>query len=279
MSEKVGRIWTNQELRDLGSTVQILRRIRTATTAQMEPPKRGVVGFFGKLLGEREFPTPDNRLAVLEEAERLGFAAGNYLATRFIRDNRDGQLLKAWESVLDETSVKYSDFPETTFAKTKNIDVIGSTLARMRVIYGDPSHMIKWDLFENNRLGASSIDALLTKKVTIIAPLSGDFLIAAVYQTYLEKTRRKTFKLKAAALSRNLKGVVLPDLGNQSDKEIGIYMDVVDSTKTGTALLHAAREEYPLARIHTPSTTPTNDIPFRPSARLIRKFGADAFPE
>lgn len=278
MSKQPERIWTDRELQGLGNTVITLRKIRTAATAQMELPKAGFSGFLSRRFGDDRFPAPENRLAVLEDAERLGFAAGDYLATRLAHERRDPELLGQWESSISETTTKYGSFPGTTFAKTNNLDVIGSTLSRMRMIVGDPEHMMRWDLLENNRLGVSTIDDLSERDIHIIAPLSGDFLIACVYQATLEKTRGETFKLRAAALSRNLGGAVLAPIETGEQTEIGIFMDVIDTTRTGTALHKALMQAYPLATIHLPSSTPTNDVPFKPSARLIRRFGAEAFP-
>ena len=117
----------------------------------------------------------------------------------------------------------------------------------------DPKYQLYWDFFENNKLGVS-IDDL--QDMGIISPLSGDYLIASFYSSYLRRTRGKSFDTHTAALSKDLSVVVLPLADGKypfEDKsKIGIYIDTTETGNTARALLKKVQECYPEKTILPP---------------------------
>ena len=184
-----------------------------------------------------------------------------------------------WQDTLSDTKNEYGKYKESTFAKTGMLEVVGnSVIGRLRNMSIDPNYMLNWDLTHNNNLGARDINELTRKNKSVISPLSGDYLLACTYSNYLERTRGRSFQVKPAALSRDLKLIVLPK--DQEGRpvfelvpEIGIYIDSTDTGKTGRVLFEAIRQEYPETKVHQP---PANRTEFKQSRRMInfwRKAG------
>ena len=276
------RLWTNKELDNLLSTIDTLRRLRSATTLGMEPFPSGIMGTWGRWRHPERFQEPADRHNVLLDAEDLGIKAGNFLAERLAKDTRDPAKFESWNETLERTRESYKGYEALTFAATGNLEVPGSIITHMRALHSDPEYMLKFDLLHHNYLGAGNIEGLVQKRLTIVAPLSGDFLLAAVYRAYLEQTRGRTFHLKAAALSRNLQGVVIPnDELMEENPEIAIFLDVTETGETARALLSALNSSYPDKVIHEPGIEGMREryLGFKPSKKMIRKLGADYFGE
>ncbi|MBI2632124.1 hypothetical protein HYW75_03910 [Candidatus Pacearchaeota archaeon] len=233
---KVKRLWTDEEITSIPKTVEVLRRMRTAAT--MQKPKlvtRAITklnNFFG---GQGQIYSQQEALLY---AERLADAAGDFFAAKLSRTTQIKQEYEKWQDLLLEAEKRLVVYRPTTFIGTSLREVVGkSIIGRLRHIAVDSHHTLQWDLLENNNIGATTVEELINENVGVFSPLSGDYLMATFYSSYLRRTRGKTFLTRAVALDKNLGEVFFPlDYEGKipfSDKpSIGIY---IDTTETGAS--------------------------------------------
>lgn len=256
------RLWNDQELQNIAGTIQSLRRIRTAATWTENP----IVVRVKNLLGVQ---IEDRSQAALSDAERVALSAANVLAGK-LTSTLVGTEHEEWNDTLSDTARRYGKTGESTFARTTNLDVGLSRLDILKSLSVDPDHMLVWELTKANNLGAKSVDQLLAGKIGVFSPLSGDYLLANILRSYLERTRGKTYPLAPVASNSNLSRSVLPrkdgKLPFSEQKEIGIFLDVVRSGKTGATVYTTLKESYPTHVVHEP---PKRFVRFQPSRKLL----------
>ncbi|MBI3485654.1 hypothetical protein HY025_01775 [Candidatus Daviesbacteria bacterium] len=271
MPQTLERLWTDTELDNIESTITNLRRIRSASTCGLEPPKTGLLAVLSNL---RQPPIPIDRQKVLKDGERLADAAASFLATRIIRNEKDQSYMEIWTQLLQETTNQYYRYPIATFARTTKAEVAVSTIDHLRAISIDPQYVLNWGLFKGNKLGARNLEELLKSNITIIAPFSGDLLLAAIYKTQLDLIKGRSFPLRAAGLSKDLHDSTLPDFSKieeSNPQEVGIFLDIVQSGHTGKALANALRTSYPSLIVHEPQM---KRVEFRPNEKIRRVLGS-----
>lgn len=269
----VESLWTNQQMVGFNNTTLTLRRIRSTATG--ESPKQGLLGRFRK-----DTPTIDSQDALMD-AERLGIAAGNFMGAR-ISNTLNGQLEhEEWQDILSDTQKRYEKYDTSTYTRTTMMDVVGnSILGRLRNLHIDPNYMLRWEFVIQNNLGVDHVNELSERGIGILSPLSGDYLLACAYSSYLDRKKGKAFNVRPAALSRNLDTVVLPKDKNNlpaltGSSEIGIYLDAMETGNTGRALFEAISKEYGFKKIHAPKST---NAEFEPSSK-IKEFWKKAEKE
>ena len=266
----VERLWTDQELRDLNDTVINLRRIRTAATAHLQD---GPVNKLFSRFRDSQPPTNEDRQIMLLDAEVLAAAAGDFFATKISRVT-NGQVEKqGWLDALSDTRASYKKVKPTTAARTKPIEVADIVVDHLRALSIDPMYVLNWELFTFNNVGATDIAELIKGHIGIISPLSGDFLVASTYCSYLDQINGKSFPLKPSAPTRNLEMVVLPvdehGKGVFEDlPEVAIYLDVYETGNTGLALIRSLKEAYPSHVVHEPDIEVARELKFEPSKKM-----------
>ena len=182
-----------------------------------------------------------------------------------------------WQDLLLDAEKQYLLYGTTTYAKTSILEVArNSIIGRLRHIHIDSYHTLHWDLLGNNNLGVESIGELINKDVGVISPLSGDYLMASVYSSYLRRTRGKSFPTRAAALSKDLSEIVLPVDGKGNlpfaDKSIiSIYIDTTETGDTARALLKKLQVVYSQKTIPTPNLERSE---FTPSKKIERYWNS-----
>lgn len=270
MPQELARLWTDQDLVSLESTIINLRKIRGAATFGLEPPKTGIRAALA-MLGRR-VPIPEDRQKVLHDGENLAEAAALFMTTRIVKNQRDQSAMDKWEHFLQETTDQYRRYPVTTFARTTRTEVAISTVGHLRAISIDPGYVLDWDLFRGNRVGANNVTELLRNRTTLVAPLAGDLLLAAIYRAQLKLARGQTFPLKTVAMSKDLKHFVLPDLSAEAEerRDVGVFLDIVESGNTSKVLYQALRSSYPDLRVYEPQM---QRVEFQPSSKIRRITG------
>ena len=262
------RLWKNQEIVNMDRTMDTLRRMRTAAVMDKPTLFLRVQKYLRKNLGEIVPPQE-----ALSEAEKLADAAGDFFAARLTKAKRKTEFDK-WQDLLTDAQKKYTLYRATTFADTSLLESVGNSLiGRMHLMDIDPKYCLDRDLLQNNNFGAGNIKQLARKNIGVFSPLSGDYLMASTYSSYLRRTEGRTFPTRAAALSRDLSKLVLPLDNNRNlpflDKpEIGIYIDTTDTGKTSIALFEGLQKMYPEKSVHRPTFERTQ---FQPSEK-IRQF-------
>lgn len=268
MPQKLERLWTDKEIDHIEDTITALRKIRSAAVLGLEPPKTGVIGLLANLRGQ--LPVPEDRQRVLSDGEDLAHAAAAFLAKRVVKGERDVERRDAWEEVLLRTTEHYGRYPVTTFAKTSRNEVSQSTIFNLRAMSIDPRYMLNCNLFRENRLGAIDLNSLLAARLVVVAPLSGDLLLAAIHREQVELTRGQSFHLRTAAISKDLKHTVISDLKpemEQGFQAVGIFLDAIESGSTGRVLATSLRDQYPQFTVHEPQTS---RVEFVPSQKIRR---------
>lgn len=263
------RLWTDRQLKGMTDTVVYMRKIRTAATADGS----SVSSRTGRLMSILRISNPESvntaksREVILFDAERLGATAGNFFAAR-LSDTSSGNLeLEEWQDTLSDVRKQYKKYKESThtkYTKTETLEVVRKTMPyRFRLLSIDPDYMLRWDLTLNNNLGAENADQLINNDIGVISPLSTDYIMSCTYSSYLQKTQDRTFLTKPAALSSDLRLVVLPKDKEGREvfelvPEIGIYIDTTVTGNTGRLLFQAVKEAYPNQRVLEPRATKTD---------------------
>lgn len=252
---RVKRLWTDEEIIAMPATIDLLRRMRSAAVSQYSfyiRSRRALNHFFG---GQEQIHSQQEALS---HAEELADAAGDFFAAKLSKTARGKTEYERWQDLLSDGERQYKLYGTATYARTTLREVVGnSVIGRMRHLHIDANHTLEWDLLENNNLGADTIDGLINQGVGVISPLSGDYLMAKVYSSYLQRKRGKSFAVRAAALSRDLSVVTLPvnagDAPVFDDKPaIGIYIDTTETGNTGRALFEYLQTIYPQKTVHEP---------------------------
>ena len=257
----VKRLWNDKELIGMNETIHRLRKMRSAVvTPESSIPLRLKKAFNHLLGGQEKIYLPQE---VLEQAKELADAASDFFAAKLSRTNQRNKEFEKWHDLLSAADRQYHLYGITTYARSSLRDVVGNSLiGRMRHVYIDPDYMLNWDLLKNNHLGASSIEKLIEQDLGVISPLSGDYLMASFYSSYLRRTRGKSFSAHAAALSSDLSKVVLPvnASGKPAFKEksaIGIYIDTTATGNTAQALFTAIQAVYSGKKVYRPKLEDT----------------------
>lgn len=262
----VERLWTDRQLKGMTDTVLYMRKIRTAATTEISPTSNSTRRLMSVLRrpGPESVNTAKSREVILFDAERLGATAGSFFAAR-LSGNSSGDLeFEEWQDTLSDVQKEYRKYKDSTYAKTGMLEVVGnSVIGRLRNLSIDPNYMLRWDLTLNNNLGARNVNELIQKNMGVMSPLSGDYIMSCTYSSYLERMLGRTFPTKPAALSSDLRLVVLPKDKEGKEvfelvPEIGIYIDTTDTGNTGRVLFQAVKEAYPNQRVLEPRATKSN---------------------
>lgn len=247
------RLWSDEDIIGMDRTVLQLRKMRSAITGDLP----SAIFRFRQMVKRALFQT-DTRTETSEEillkAENLADAAGDFFAAHLSNITDGSHELELWQHKVSEAEALYGMYKISTYARSSMSDVVGnSIIGRLRNIHIDPEHMLHWDLVKNNNLGSTSVHDLIQKSdIGILAPLSGDYLMASTYSAYLRRTEGKTFPTKAVALNRNLTKIVLPE-AFQEKSEIGLYIDTTETGNTSRVLFENIQNAYPGEKVHKPN--------------------------
>lgn len=253
---RVKRLWKDEELTGMEETISSLRRMRSAAVTHAPTLSLRIRRTFNHLLGGQEQIYQQQE--ALSHAEELANAAGDFFAAKISKTTQENTELEKWQDLLSDAGRYYRLYGAITYARTSLIEVVGySIIGRLRNVHIDPNYMLQWDLLENNNLGADSIEKLVTQDIGVISPLSGDYLMASIYSSYLKRTRGKSFPTRAAALSKDLSVIVLPisadgNVPFEDKSTIGIYIDTTETGETARALFRKLQETYPQKTVHKP---------------------------
>ncbi|MDO8555612.1 MAG: hypothetical protein Q7R96_00370 [Nanoarchaeota archaeon] len=269
----IQRLWDDRDIEGMGETVVILRRMRNAATLHTPSLSMRIHRCLNHLFGgTEEIHTQQTALA---DAETLAQAAGDFFAAKISKTTHHTDEFQKWQDLLFDANNQYLLYTPMTYAQTSLNEVVGySLIGRMRNTRIDPSYMLTWDLLKNNNLGTNSIRELLNENIGIISPLSGDYLMACFYSSYLQRTKGKSLSVHAAALSKDLTTLTLPKdaQGNNPFMNkpcIGIYIDTTETGNTAEALFQGLQTIYQGKKIHTPMRE-TSKATFVPSNKMIR---------
>ncbi len=253
---RIKRLWRDEELIGMPKTISLLRKMRTAAVMHKPTISLSVRKILNHLLGGQE--QIYSQQEALLHAEELADAAGNFFAAKLSKTTQGNTEFQKWQDLLSDAGRQYNLYGTTTYARTSLGEVVGnSIIGRLRNVHIDPKYMMQWDLLENNNLGADSIEKLVNQDIGVISPLSGDYLMASVYSSYLRCTIGKSFPTHAAALSRDLSKIVLPinadgHLPFEDKPAIGLYIDTTQTGDTARVLFRVVQEMYPQKTIHRP---------------------------
>ncbi|MBS3169414.1 hypothetical protein J4210_02930 [Candidatus Woesearchaeota archaeon] len=266
---RVQRLWTDLEIAAMPATLSLLRRMRSAAVTSEDSLfinfKRSINSLFG---GNKQIYPPQE---ALEHAVELADAAGDFFAAKLSKTTQGKKEFEQWQDLLADAKRQYQLYGKMTSARTSLGEVIGFALiGRLRALHIDPDYILQWDLLQNNNLGVTSLGRLCQGDVGVITPLSGDYLLASTYRSYLQRTRDSSFPLHVAAQRRNLSTTILPlslhdSLDNLS--AVGIYVDTTQTGRTAQALYSALREILPEKTVHEPRFTKTK---FTPNKKIER---------
>ncbi|MBI3618458.1 hypothetical protein HY213_00300 [Candidatus Peregrinibacteria bacterium] len=258
---RIERLWKDVEIRGMDETVTRLRRMRTAIFQEETIGlrlRRKILKVFGK-----QEPIHSHQDALLH-AEQLANAAGDFFAAKISRTMHGTKEFERWQDLLSDAKRQYSVYGISTWARSSLRDVVGnSIIGRLRCLHIDPDFTLAWDLTHNNKFGVRSVQELLRRNdLGIFSPLSGDYLMATMYSSYLRRLKGKTFPVRAVALHEDLSQALFPTdadghLPFQEKKEIGVYIDTIDTGSTSLALEQFLQKAYPQKIIHPPATAST----------------------
>ena len=250
------RLWKDEEIIGMNETMLRLRRMRSSATM------RGwSIGVLAKKFGLRlqGIIEPEHSpQESLSDARQLADAAADFFATRISRTSNAKQEFQKWQDLLSDAQKQYRLYAVTTYARSKLVDAVAQTvIGRLRNLHIDPDYMMNWDCTVGNNLGIESTNELLERNIGVVSPLSGDYLSASTYQSYLRRTKGRTFPLTPAAMSGDLSHVVLLQGEDGSlpfaDKdEIGFFLDATETGNTGRALASHMSQLYPEKIVHKP---------------------------
>ena len=250
----VERLWTDEEILAMPATIDLLRKMRSAAVCEPSFYLRSR-RTLNHLLGGQEEIHPSQE--ALSHAEELADAAGDFFAAKISKTTRRKTEYEKWQDLLSDGRRQYRIYGASTYAKTSLGEVASAFIGRLRSLHIDPRYTLEWQLLKNNNLGVDSIERLVNKNMGVISPLSGDYVMARVYSSYLRRTRGRSFPTHAAALSRDLLVVTLPVNAGGSpvfeDKSvIGIYIDTTETGNTARALFKHLQTIYPQKEVHEP---------------------------
>jgi hypothetical protein len=259
------RLWTDQQLISLDNTVKQLRRTRTVATSPDSEK-----GFVGRLLHRNE-STPIDRQAVLLDARNLANNASDFFAAK-ISQSSDGEYeFELWQDTLSDSEKRYKG-KQTTYARTQPVEVGLSMISTLRLLTVDKYSIMKFWLADYNNLGITSPNELDNSRIGVVAPLSGDYLMASLLRNMLLRSGKEGFPLRLAALNSKLDNILFEEGQMGEDFKnlpaIGIFLDAIQTTNTGNIIYAAVHEQFPTKDIYKPKITSTE---FKPSSK-IRKF-------
>lgn len=245
-----------RELPVVGSTLVNLRKIRAVAAPS------------DARLFYKSSPYPAEAIG---DAVNLSLAAGNYLALR-AADLGNGRVEKEiWQDELSSVEKKYSGQRPVTSANTTAEEVSLSIIDRVQTLSVDPNHLLNYEFSKANNFGVEDLIELLDREVGVVSPLSGDYLRGMIYRQFVLLTQGRTFPLKLALASNRLRRVML-EIGNlgqpiEEVSDIGIYLDAIESGRTGESVYKATKLAFPEQVVYEP---PINRPELVPSKKMIR---------
>ena len=239
----------------VGQTVQQLRDVRRAVTRPGRRPLKDVIkpstryGFSGR-----------ERQVFLAEAGILGADMGNYFAA-IASDNGQAKILREkWLDTLGQFNGRFNNLSPLSSSNGSNVEQMSYWILDHVLNVGAEPNYVAWELLAHNNMGeAAGIDEALGREVGIVAPLSTDFLIAAVFCGYLDQTHGKTFQLAPIAIAVDEGGTVL-SIFTAHMKEVAIYIDGVGEGQTARAAYGMVKEIFSDRPIHKPVNKRMEDI-------------------
>ncbi len=255
------RLWTDTELDYILKTFVTLRKMRTAALQEKLPFNVQARNLAARILRgpvtEKKGPQ-----AVLNDAERLGILAADFLAGRLTDNIPEGEDPTEWGNFLRKSDPYYKDYAATTFARSSLMNSVGnSIIGRLRHLAMDPEYMLKWDLTINNNLGAKNVKALVKNPPAVIAPLSGDYFFATVYAKFLKLSVGRGFKVRAAIIGAEDDRVIIPMESGApafiNEPRIALYIDTSETGRTGRVLEGVVKAAHPNSEVLPPNTEDT----------------------
>ncbi|MCH8519241.1 MAG: hypothetical protein LAT82_00610 [Nanoarchaeota archaeon] len=234
----------------LSQTVQNLRRMRTACVSSgltfSQKLNKNINNFAG---GNQREISPKQ---AYQDAQELANLMSSISSKGVIMGEMDDKLIRDIEIFLQDSTKDYGLYEEGTFSGAGMQNVIFRSMkGRMKCLTYDPEHFLTWELTINNNLGnnKSLTDALSKEMPSVVAPLSGDYLLALIYSKYLEQTRGKSFEIAPIMLSSDLETYYYPKdnlekLPYLNKRKIGVYTDTKDSGSTIERLDEILRQVY-----------------------------------
>jgi hypothetical protein len=117
---------------------------------------------------------------------------------------------------------------------------------------------VRKELNKSNGRQPIELQDLLSHRVGVVAPLSGDFLrISTVEEWAARHLDRDGFPLAPVAVTPELNRAAFPPIlfpGEIALNEATVYIDMPNSGRTGLALSRLLRETYPNLIVHAPSS-------------------------
>lgn len=258
------RLWHDEEIMGTLQTIQCLRQMRTAATLDTLPITLKTRNLVRRVVGGDIIQLGNPQL-VLAEAERLADRAADYFAHSLHKKSETKGKYELWRDHLSEAEKTYEDFDPTSFANTSPKEVIISIMGALSALRIDPDHLLHNELVTANHLGFRRLEHIGQVKSAVIAPLSGDYLLASTFSKYLGE-RGQSFSTHAVALSPDLTKAVFPsDLeARLADIDsIGIYLDTVQTGRTGSSLHQKLQDKLDGKKIvHAPNS---KKVPFKES--------------
>ncbi|MEK7551129.1 MAG: hypothetical protein AAB532_00830 [Patescibacteria group bacterium] len=232
----------------VGETLSHLRDIRSAVT---RPEKRPLRKIFKHDV--RYAPKPFDRQVMLVQAEMLAIAGGDYLAAEAGRNGESTVLRERWLDTLSDFSNTYTHLSPLS----GNHDSLGNAsywvLDHAFNVDRDPNY-ITWELLIHNNGGnALDVSDLIDRKTGVVAPLSSDYLIAAIFRGYLDQNQGRTFDLYSIALGINHGITVLDASVFLGGNEFAIYIDGVGDGQTAQATYDSLQKMLPDKTIYQPN--------------------------
>lgn len=133
-----------------------------------------------------------------QDARELAELMSSITSRGVIEGKLDDRLIQKLGLFLNDSTKDYGLYEEGTFSGAGMHSVIYRSIkGRMKCLTYDSEHLLTWELTINNNLGENrNLTDLLSKEMpSVVAPLSGDYLLALIYSKYLQQTRGKSFEV------------------------------------------------------------------------------------
>jgi hypothetical protein len=253
----------DSNLSAVGETIRHLRDIRRAVTKPEKKPLREV---FRRTT--RYAPESLDRQSLLVEAEMLAIAGGDYLAA-FAGKNQEHFFREKWFDTVSDFARVYGNLNPLSVNEVPLTESSYWVLDHAFNLALDPNYLT-WELLIHNNMGDSSdVKDLLDKNTGVVAPLSSDYLIAAIFRGYLEQNEGRAFRLHPMAIAVNGGISVLADR-TLDLPEVAIYIDAIGNGQTAEIAYGLLQRIFPDKTIHKPNMLLADDI--------VPTFGWKAIP-